>query len=101
MNLDKRVVYVGGLADFTADNELRDLLGPYGSVVCASVIRHKHSGKSAGYGFVEMATEEETLRAVVALEGALFQGNCLRLFVMPYYPLSSKPLVPQPTEEPS
>lgn len=98
--MDKRVVYVGGLTEVTADKELRDLLGAYGSVACASVIRHKHSGKSAGYGFVEMATEEEALRTVVALEGTLFHGNCLRLFVMPYFSLASKPLVPQPTEHP-
>ncbi len=96
--LDKRVVYVGGLTDGTSDNELRDLLGPYGAVACTSVIRHKHSGKSAGYGFVEMGTEEEALRAVVGLEGVLFHGNCLRLFVMPYYSLDSNALVPHPKE---
>lgn len=96
----KRVLYVGGLTGSTSDDELRDLLEAYGLVAYASVIRHKHSGKSAGYGFVEMGSEEQALGAVVALEGALFQGNCLRLFVMPHFSLHSKPLSPQPKEHP-
>jgi RNA recognition motif-containing protein len=48
------------------------------------VVRHKHSGKSAGYGFVEMASGEQALEAVVALEGTQYDGNCLRLYVTPY-----------------
>jgi len=50
----------------------------------AYIVRHKHSGKSAGYGFVEMASGEQALQAVLALEGAEFAGNCLRLHVTPY-----------------
>ena len=101
MILDKRVVYVGGLADIISDGELRDLLGAYGLVACVTVIRYKPSGKSAGYGFVEMGSEEQALRAVVALDGARFQGHCLRLFVMPQFSVRSKPLSPQPKESPS
>jgi RNA recognition motif-containing protein len=80
----KRVLYVGGLSDTTSDYQLRDLLGTFGIVIRAYVIRHKHNGKSAGYGFVEMGSGEQALSAVVALEGALFNGNCLRLYVTPY-----------------
>lgn len=73
----------------------------YGLVACTTVIRYKPSGKSAGYGFVEMGSEEQALRAVVALDGARFQGHCLRLFVMPQFSVRSKPLSPQPKESPS
>lgn len=82
--MGKRVVYVGGLAESVSDHGLRNLFGEYGIVARASVIRHKNTEKSAGYGFVEMASAEEALYAVVALEGALVEGRCLRLYVTPY-----------------
>jgi RNA recognition motif-containing protein len=84
MVMSKCILYVGGLAEATSDHQLRDLFGAYGTVARAHVIRHKHSGKSAGYGFVEMGSGEQALSAVVALEGTLFEGNCLRLYVTPY-----------------
>ncbi len=87
--MSKRVLYVGGLSDATSDHQLRDLFGVYGTVARAYVIRHKHSGKSAGYGFVEMGSGEQALSAVVALEGALFEGNCLRLYVTPHVSIHS------------
>lgn len=67
----------------------------------SSINRYKPSGKSAGYGFVEMGSEEQALRAVVTLDGVRVQGHCLRLFVMPQFSLRSKPLSPQPKESPS
>lgn len=82
--MSKRVIYVGGLTEAISNHQLRDLLGAHGTVARASIVRHKHSGKSAGYGFVEMGSGEEALRAVGALEGALFQGRCLRLYITPY-----------------
>lgn len=82
--MSKRLLYVGGLTDTTSDYQLRDLFGAYGIVVRTHVVRHKHCGKSAGYGFVEMGSGEQALCAVVALEGAQFEGNCLRVFVMPH-----------------
>lgn len=87
--MGKRVLYVGGLSEAISDHQLRELFGGYGEVARAYVIRHKHTGKSAGYGFVEMGSGEQALNAVVALEGALFSGNCLRLYVTPYGPHNS------------
>lgn len=82
--MSKRVLYVGGLSAATNDYQLRDLFGVYGTVAHAYVVRHKHSGKSAGYGFVEMGSGEQALSAVVSLEGTLFEGNRLRLYITPY-----------------
>ena len=79
-----RVLYVGGLSDSVSDCNLRDLFGTFGLVARAHVVRHKHSRKSAGYGFVEMASGEQALEAVVALEGTQYNGTCLRLYVTPY-----------------
>ena len=87
--MGKRVLYVGGLSETTDDYHLRDLLGTYGIVARAYVVRHKHSGKSAGYGFVEMSSSEQALTAVVALQGAPFEGNSLRLYVTPYISIIS------------
>ena len=82
--MGKRVLYVGGLSDSYSDCQLRDLFSIYGLVTRAYVVRHKHSGRSAGYGFVEMASGEQALNAVVALEGQDLEGQRLRLYVTPY-----------------
>jgi cold-inducible RNA-binding protein len=74
--MSKRVLYVGGLSDTTSDHQLRDLLGAYGTVSRAYVVRHKYSGKSAGYGFVEMGSSEQAASAVIALEGAFEEIAC-------------------------
>jgi RNA recognition motif-containing protein len=87
--MGKRILYVGGLSDTIADWQLLNLFGEYGIVTRAHVVRHKHSGKSAGYGFVEMGSGEQALNAVVALEGIEFGGNRLRLYVTPYVSYSS------------
>jgi RNA recognition motif-containing protein len=89
MVMSNCILYVGGLAEATSDSQLRDLFGAYGTVVRIHVVRHKHSGKSAGYGFVEMSSGEHALGAVTALEGTLFEGNCLRLYITPYASMHS------------
>ena len=75
------VVYVGGLSEDASDDHLRALLEAYGIVAHAAVIRYIHSGKSAGYGFVQLVSREEALRAVKALDGTRLMNNRLRLFV--------------------
>lgn len=79
--MSKSVVYVGGLSEDASDDHLRALLEAYGVVAHAAVIRYKHSGKSAGYGFVQLSSREEALRAVAALDGVRIGGNCLRLYI--------------------
>ncbi len=75
------VVYVGGLPEDASDDHLRALLEAYGTVAHASVVRYKRSEKSAGYGFVQLSSNEEALKAVAALDGARLGDNRLRLFV--------------------
>jgi len=96
--LGKRILYVGGLAETVSDNELHDLFRGYGTVARAYIVRHKHSDKSAGYGFVEMSSSEQALNAAAALEGTSFAGHSLRLYVTPYVAQSSQPQPPIPKE---
>ena len=82
--MGKRVLYVGGFSDQVSDSELRGIFTSYGLVSRAYVVRFKYTGKSAGYGFVEMGSGEQALKAVVALEGTRWGGQPLRLYVTPY-----------------
>ena len=82
--MGKRILYVGGLSDQVSDCELRSLFTPYGLVARAYVVRFKHTGRSAGYGYVEMGSGEQALKAVVALEGTTWDGHLLCLNVTPY-----------------
>jgi hypothetical protein len=82
--MDIRVPYVDGSSDATSECQVHDLSGVYGRRARVHVLRHKHIDKSAGYELVEMGSGEQALRAVLALEGALFEGNCLRLYVTLY-----------------
>ncbi len=84
MLMGKRVLYVGGLPEKVSDCKLRGLFTSYGLVARAYVVRFKHMGRSAGYGFVEMGSGEQAVSAVSALEGTEWEGHLLRLCVIPY-----------------
>jgi RNA recognition motif-containing protein len=87
--MSKHVLYVGGLSKAVSDEQLKALFVQYGPVNRTWVIRHKASGKSAGYGFVEMNSGEEALSALSALEDALVNGDCLQLHSTPYVSLTA------------
>ena len=53
-------LYVGNLPYETADQDLSDMFSAHGSVTSATVITDKFSGRSKGFGFVEMRSEEHT-----------------------------------------
>ncbi|MGI5841200.1 MAG: RNA recognition motif domain-containing protein [Patescibacteria group bacterium] len=57
-------LYVGGLSWDTTDESLRAAFAQAGNVESATVIKDKFSGRSKGFGFVEMATEEEAQAAI-------------------------------------
>ena len=84
MDVGKRVLYVGGLSECVTEELLHDLFSSYGVVSRVYVVRHKHSANSAGYAFVEMASAEQALAAVVALEGSVLAEHSLHLYVTPY-----------------
>ncbi|MGZ3600116.1 MAG: RNA recognition motif domain-containing protein [Ktedonobacterales bacterium] len=72
-------IYVGNLP-YSADNaQLSQLFSAYGEVVDARVITDRTTGQSKGFGFVEMATEEDARRAISELNGTMLGNRNLRL----------------------
>jgi len=68
-------LYVGGLPYATTDAELKDAFSQAGSVVSAVVIMDKMTGRSKGFGFVEMSSDEEAQKAIDTLNGKDFGGR--------------------------
>jgi RNA recognition motif-containing protein len=68
-------LFVGGLAWATTDDGLKSFFSQAGQVVSATVITDRFSGRSKGFGFVEMTTEEETAEAIKKFNGAELDGR--------------------------
>jgi len=62
-------LYVGSLSYQTTSEDLTDLFGQVGQVVSATVITDRDSGRSKGFGFVEMSNDEEARKAIDQLNG--------------------------------
>jgi len=70
-------LYVGNLPYSTQDADLEQLFGEHGTVESAQVIMDRMSGRSKGFGFVEMSTDEEAKSAIEGLNGKDFGGRAL------------------------
>lgn len=70
-------LFVGSLAWATNDDSLRDFFAKAGTVVSASVIMDRDSGRSKGFGFVEMSSDEEAKAAVDQLNGKELDGRAI------------------------
>jgi cold-inducible RNA-binding protein len=70
-------IYVGNLSWETTDDDLRAAFGAFGEVTSASVIKDSFSGKSRGFGFVEMPSKDEAQAAIDALNGKDIKGRNL------------------------
>src|SRR5215831_10981714 len=70
-------LYVGNLPFQTTSDELRDHFAQAGSVESASVVEDRMTGRSRGFGFVEMATPEDATAAIEQLNGKEFGGRNL------------------------
>jgi RNA recognition motif-containing protein len=71
-------VYVGNLPWSVGDGELQDLFAPFGSVDSAQVVMDRDSGRSRGFGFVEMATDHAK-QAISELNGRQVDSRELRV----------------------
>ena len=74
-------LYVGGLAYATTSESLREAFAQCGTVESATVITDRYSGQSRGFGFVEMATDEEAQKAVSMLNGQRLDGRTVKVEV--------------------
>ena len=72
-------IYVGNLPYSIRDDELSNLFSEFGSVKSANVIMDRASGKSKGFGFVEMDDNEEAEKAIQSLNGKDISGRELRV----------------------
>jgi len=70
-------LYVGNLSFQTTSDELRDHFAQIGNVESASVVEDRMTGRSRGFGFVEMTTPEEAAAAIEQLNGKEFNGRNL------------------------
>lgn len=70
-------LYVGGLPYETTDRDLQELFSQVGTVTSANVIVDKYSGRSRGFGFIEMADDAEADAAVEKLNGSDFGGRTI------------------------
>jgi len=72
-----RRLYVGNLAYGTTDVELREMFSGAGTCESATVMIDRATGRSRGFGFVEMSTDEEAQRAIAEYNGKDLQGRSL------------------------
>lgn len=70
-------LYVGNLSYSVSSSDLEQLLSEHGTVESAEVISDRATGRSKGFGFVEMATEQEAQAAIAALNGQEHDGRAL------------------------
>ena len=70
-------IYVGGLPYEVDDQQLYDLFSAHGAIASAQVITDRFTGRSRGFGFVDMSSDEEAQTAISALHGTQLEGRTL------------------------
>ncbi len=68
-------IFIAKLSFRTTSEVLKEIFEEYGEVVSAKVIMDHATGRSKGYGFVEMSNDEEAVRAIDELNNAEIEGN--------------------------
>lgn len=74
-------IYVGNLSFDTSTSQLESLFANHGEVTGAQVITDRETGRSRGFGFVEMADSEAAQNAISAIDGSDFEGRTLKVNV--------------------
>jgi RNA recognition motif-containing protein len=74
-------MYVSNLSFHTADDDLRKLFEQFGTVSSAKVINDRDTGRSRGFGFVEMESEEEAKEAIKGLNNKEVEGRSMSVSV--------------------
>ncbi len=72
-------IYVGNLSFATTNQDLNDLFGAIGTVESANVIEDRETGRSRGFGFVEMASQADGEKAISELNGKEVDGRTLKV----------------------
>ena len=72
-------IYVGNLSYGMSEDELRDAFGAFGEVSSVKILMDRETGRSRGFGFVEMPNQSEAETAIAGLNGKDLGGRALRI----------------------
>ena len=70
-------VYVGNLSYDLSEEDLKTAFGEYGEVTSAKIISDRYSGRSKGFGFIEMSSDDEAKAAIEGLTGKELAGRAI------------------------
>ena len=82
-------IYVSNLSFNVQDEDLREFFAPYGDVTSSKVINDRETGRSRGFGFVEMSDDAAAKKAIAELDGASVDGRTIK--VMEAKPKEDRP----------
>jgi RNA recognition motif-containing protein len=82
-------IYVSNLSFNVQDEDLREFFTPYGEVTSAKIINDRETGKSRGFGFVEMSDDAASQKAIAELNEATVEGRTIK--VMEAKPKEDRP----------
>ena len=74
-------IYVSNLSFNVQDEDLKDFFAPYGEVTSAKVITNRETGRSRGFGFVEMSDEAASQKAIAELDGTMVESRSISVSV--------------------
>ena len=70
-------IYVGNLSYNVRENDLQSIMEEYGAVESCKIVKDRETGRSKGFGFVEMADDNAAGKAIEELNGAEFEGRTM------------------------
>ncbi len=74
-----RKMYVGNISYNATEEELRELFSEYGEIASLKIMKDQFTDRSKGFGFIEMANDEDAKKAMAGLNGKDFMGKSLRV----------------------
>jgi len=89
MEENKKKLFVGGISYDTTEEALKDFFSKAGTVESVTIIKDKFSGRSKGFAFVEMGSEEEAKKAIDTLSGQELDGRNITVNVA--RPMTERP----------
>lgn len=70
-------IYLGNLSYKVRENDLQDLLAEYGEITSCKIVKDRETGRSKGFGFVEMPNDDEAAKLIEELNGAELDGRTI------------------------
>ena len=72
-------LFIGNMSFQTTEDELRSIFEPYGATTRIQIMTDRDTGRSRGFGFVELTNDEEAAKAITALNGKEVNGRALNV----------------------